>query len=91
MAEYRSGRLGWSHSDFRPQGRANAPEDTHLDMLIVHMLGMKMLSEAGVDDGGGDDGDDDYDADDRNHQNWAGVEGLSGDISGLTRDFKNYC
>ena len=38
-------------------------------MLIVHLLGMKMLSEAGVDDGGGDDGDDDYDADDRNHQN----------------------
>ena len=65
-------------------------------MLIVHLLGMKMLSEAGVDDGGGDDGDDndvdnDDDSDDRNHQNWAGVEGLSGDISGLTRDFKNYC
>ena len=43
-------------------------------MLIVHRLGMKMLSKAGVDDGGGDDGDDDDvdnddDADDRNHQN----------------------
>ena len=60
-------------------------------MLIVHMLGMTMLSEAGGDDGGGDDGDDDDDADDWNHQNWAGVEGLSGDISWLTRDFKNYC
>ena len=42
--------------------------------MIVHRLGMKMLSKAGVDDGGGDDGDDDDvdnddDADDRNHQN----------------------
>ena len=60
-------------------------------MLIVHRLGMKMLSEAGVDNGDDDDVDDDDDADDRNHQNWAGVEGLSGDISWLTRDFKNYC
>ena len=32
-------------------------------MLIMHRLGMKMLSKAGVDDGGGDDGDDGDDGD----------------------------